>query len=207
MKRVASLTMSLMTIALLYPNCLSYPDNLSDCGMNDLSYAYYVHYSVNIDSKTPDGIPIDKGDVNVDLELIDEMSLEVKECLKKNFPTLSVTSQQRIEGECSDTEFSNSYHAAFNYGCWQVKFDPQWTISCSGHQILSQGPPMRPGEKCGGKNLDPTKECPCRYRMAVFEKTFVITPDAQLFKDGLVRSITSCKNPWGNKLLAECASP
>jgi len=193
---------------LFTPNCISYPDNLIDCGMNELSYMYYVDYDVNIDARTPDGIPVDTAGRIYDLEMLDEMALEVKECIKKNFPSLSVTKEVREAGACSEVDFRDSYWNTWNYGCWQVKFDPDWTVGCSGNQVLSQGPPVPAGTQCGGKkDMITTRECPCRYRMAVFGKTFVITPDARLFKDGLVRAITSCKNPWGHPLLSECASP
>lgn len=191
------------------PNCITYPDNLSDCGMFDLSYAYYVDYSVNIDAYTPNGIPVDTAGIGTyDLAMIDEMALEVKECIKKNFPSLSVSKEVRQSAACSSVDFSDEYWSAWDYGCWQVKFDPYWEVGCSGNQVLSQGPPVPPGTQCGGKkDMITTKACPCRYRMAVFEKTFVITPDARLFKDGLVRAVTSCKNPWGHELLSECARP
>jgi len=189
-------------------NCITYPDNLSDCGMYDLSYAYYTDYDVNIDHYTPNGIPVDVGNVYADFKVIDDKALEVKACIKKNFPDLRVSKEVRLLGECSSVDFKSSYWNAWNYGCWQVKYDPDWSIGCSGNQVLSQGPPMPPGTQCGGKkDMITTKDCPCRYRMAVFEKTFVITPDARLFKDGLIRAITSCKNPWGHPLLSECASP
>lgn len=195
--------------SLFMSNCLSYPENLSDCGMNRLDDIYYTDYDVSIDSRTPNGIPVDKAGMMYDLKRIDTITLEVKECLKKNFLNLTFSQEVREKANCSgSSNFESQYWQAFKYGCWQVKIDPNWSVGCSGNQILSQGPPVPPGTQCGGKkDMITTRDCPCRYRMAVDGKTFVITPDARLFKDGLVRAITSCTNPWGHKLLSECASP
>lgn len=195
-------------MSLCVSGCISYPDKLTDCGMYELSSMYSVEYDVNIDAHTPDGIPVDTAGRTYDLEMIDEMALEVKECIKKNFPSFSVSKEVRLAASCSNVNFADEYRNTWNYGCWRVKFDPNWSIGCSGNQILSQGPPMPPGKQCGGKkDVITTKECPCRYRAAVYDKTFIITPDAKLFKDVLVRAVTSCKNPWGHPLLSECASP
>lgn len=50
-------------------------------------------------------------------------------------------------------------------------------------------------------------ECPCHYRVAITGKTLIVPPDARLLKDGMVRVITGCTNPWAHPLLSECARP
>ena len=210
MKLFNSLFLVNLCVSLCHvPSCLiNHGPKLDDCGMNELSYMYYVDYDINIDSRTPAGIPVDKAGMMYDLSRIDDMASEVKNCLHKNFPDFKISKEVRESANCSKLEFKDEYWAAWNYGCWQVKIDPDWSIGCSGNQILSQGPPVPPGTRCGGKkDMITTKDCPCRYRVAVDGKTFVITPDARLFKDGLIKAVTSCKNPWGHKLLSECANP
>jgi len=183
--------------------------SMKDCGLNRISNMSLDDYDVKVNTKTPAGIPVDTGGINYDLAYIDDMTYEVKDCLAKNFPDFTISDEVFKASYCRSKDFSSSYHAAWNFGCWQVKIDNNWVKSCDGkQQLLSEISPTMPGQSCGGKpNVIPTKECPCRFRVGIIGKTIVVPPDARLFKDGLVRAITGCENPWGHSLLAECAKP
>jgi hypothetical protein len=190
---------------------------MSDCGLYNKDYLYNLDYEVNIDSKTPEGIPVDSGGIYYDLTHIDEMSNDVRDCLIRNFPDLILPEEVLNKTYCTQLkgdkkgDFSKSYNAAWGYsfGCWQVKIDNNWVLSCDGkQQLLSAIAPTPIGKPCGGKeDMITSKECPCRYRVAIMGKTIVVPPDARLFKDGLIRVITGCNNPWAHPLLSECASP
>jgi hypothetical protein len=169
------------------------------------------HYrgSIEVDARTALGIPVDTGGAKHDLSRIDAMVLEVKACLKKNFPDAWIPQDVRFKASCHGQDFSDAYRKAFEYGCWQVKIDNNWVASCDGtQQLLSAKAPTMPGQTCGSKvGLYATEQCPCRYRVAQSGKTIVIPPDARLFKDGLVRIVTGCQNPWAHPLLTECVQP
>lgn len=183
--------------------------SFEDCKMHKAPNMVTHHYDeVDPDAKTPAGIPVDTGGKPHDLAMIDTMVFEVKQCLESNFPTFHIPSEVRDKTYCKTTNFKQSFDAAFNFGCWQIKIDNNWVKSCDGtQQLLSAQSPTIPGQPCGGKPIIPTRECPCRYRVAITGKTLVVPPNARLLKDGLVRVITGCTNPWSHPLLSECARP
>ena len=193
-------------------SCRKNEDYMSDCGLYNKDYLYNLDYEVDINTKTPEGIPVDTGGKSYDLSHLDKMSNDVKKCLIDNFPDLVLPQEVLDKTYCtSGGDFSKSYNAAWGsgFGCWQVKIDNNWVYSCDGEQqLLSAIAPTPVGEVCGGKeDMITTKECPCRYRVAIVGKTILVPPDARLFKDGLIRVITGCDNPWAHPLLSECASP
>lgn len=204
--RTIQAAIAFLVLALGQTSCGS---SMRDCGMHKIPNMDTHHYDVDVDSRTPAGIPVDTGGVKRDLSHIDAMALEVKACLAESFPGLRLTDEVLDATYCPDKDFSSSYNAAFKYGCWQVKIDNKWVKSCDGkQQLLEATPPMMPGQTCGGKpGTGSTEECPCHYRVAVTGKTLIVPPDARLFKDGLVRAITGCQNPWAHPLLAKCARP
>jgi len=201
-------------LLLLFCACLALAGcraSMKDCGVYSASNMDTHHYrgSIEVDTRTPLGIPVDTGGVEHDLNRIDTMVLEVKQCLSKNFPDFWISKEVRNKALCHAQDFSASYQAAFSYGCWQVKIDNNWVKSCDGaQQLLSAKSPTLPTQTCGSKvGLYGTEECPCRYRVAQTGKTIVVPPDARLFKDGFVRIITGCQNPWAHPLLTECVQP
>ena len=189
-----------MLLALV--GCTPAPD-LGDCGMHRLDDQYFVDYNIAIDNHTAGGIPVDSGGYKEPLTRIDGIAEDVSDCLRETFPDDKLPPEVVRDAMCSALEFDvESLDAR---GCWQVKIDPEWIMSCSGHQVLSQGPPGNENKQCGGKAAVATRDCPCRYRVAVQGRTFVATPDLDLLADGLVRATTSCKNPWGHPALSRCA--
>jgi len=185
--------------------------SMEDCKLFKSPNMETHHYKgdIEIDAHTPMGIPVDTGGVRRDLSYLDEMAMDVQACLTKNFPGYVIPKEVLDKTYCRTTNFTSTCRSAYDFGCWQIKIDNDWVPSCDGtQQLLSAKAPTLPTQSCGGKpDLVITKECPCRYRVAIDGKTLVVPPDARLLKDGLVRIITGCDNPWAHPLLSECATP
>jgi hypothetical protein len=198
----------LLCVCLLVIGCRA---SMKDCGVFTAPNmdTHYYRGSIEVDARTPLGIPVDTGGVKHDLNRIDAMAMEVKACLAKNFPERWISKEIRTKAFCHAQDFSAAFKAAFEFGCWQVKIDNGWVASCDGtQQLLSAKTPTLPSQTCGSKvGLYGTEECPCRYRVAQTGKTLIVPPDARLFKDGLVRIATGCQNPWAHPLLTECVRP
>jgi len=197
----------LLLVALSIVSCRT---TMEDCDLFKVPNMETHHYKsdIEIDAHTPMGIPVDTGGVSRDLSYLDTMAMEVKACLDKNFPDHVIPQEVLDKTYCKTTNFTATCKTAYDFGCWQVKIDNNWKLSCWGtDQMLSATTGAPTGWTCGGKNMVITEECPCHYRVAVDGKTIVVTPDARLFKDGLVRTITGCENPWAHPLLSECAKP
>lgn len=87
-----------------------------------------------------------------------------------------------------------------------MKVVSDWVPSCDHTQQLL--PTIAGPEGCVVKGLNPTEECPCRYRVGIAcPNVLVVTPSMYLYKDVLVRFVTSCADPWASPELHKCVSP
>ncbi|MBN1585434.1 hypothetical protein JW899_03645 [Candidatus Uhrbacteria bacterium] len=180
-------------------------------GCMDNPCAYIENRGSNFDvvptGKTPDGIAVDDNLVGFSQEglgeIIDRQASEVEECLERNFGSgLDFPFIVTANGDC--TEEVGTGLASFREEI-AVEISGDFSISHDGTQKLL---PLKAEDSvCLAKGLDP-KKGQCRYRVSVQNCTeIIIPPSGYLFKDGLIRVITGCANPWGHPLLAECAAP
>ena len=89
---------------------------------------------------------------------------------------------------------------------FMVKIPKDWALSCDGSQQVLSSPAPESG--CRTKGLDPTKECPCRWRALIqWPNVIVATPSLYLYKDALSRFVSGSRDPWGDPKLVACVQP
>ncbi|MEK7625100.1 MAG: hypothetical protein AAB467_01985 [Patescibacteria group bacterium] len=164
-------------------------------------YNFYNQFSYRVTPTqwTTDGIAIDPTGQEAPPERIDELTHEVETCLADAFGNPPhLPDDVRRDADCLVETFTLPYDRV----CLTVKIPDDWTLSCSGDQVL---PRVAPAELCRAKGLEPSPECPCRWRGGIQDNSvIVVTPNLFLYKDPLVRMITSCNNPWMHPSLAAC---
>lgn len=110
-------------------------------------------------------------------------------------------SPEFIDRATDDVE--NCLERSVDRSSFFLKVPSDWTYSCDGtDQVL----PFQTYDKtCKGKTA--TEACPCHFRALVQCPNIVIaTPNLLLYKDALIRFITSSTNPWESEF-ATCATP
>jgi len=184
---------------LLTSSCLSEPE----CRL--YPFKELSHYNVNPSKTTPNGIPVDPTKQTVDLELIDSLTDEVVQCLSETFPDGILPEDVRQQAMC-DYE---SFDVSLVNSCIRIKIPDDWFYSCSNQQVLNvDADPIN----CEQKGITVTPECGCHWRQTIQQidtedYDIVVTPNLYIYKDALVRALTSCGNPWNNSSLAKCATP
>jgi len=182
---------------------------ISSCSGSDNCQPNYFYqdqttYEVNPEFTTSQGIDIDTTGQNISLELIDQLTDEVEDCLIKTFgfPPI-ITERIMQQGMC----LYETFELPINRECLTVKIPDDWILSCKGDQQVL--PALAPAEYCIEQEKGiPTSECPCRWRAGIQDNlTIVTTPSLYLYKDPLIRIVTGCNNPWGHPALAHCATP
>jgi hypothetical protein len=92
---------------------------------------------------------------------------------------------------------------------FNVLIASDWFLSCDepGWGVNQLLPVSAPEEGCEAKGMTPDPACPCDWRAGIECPNHIITtPSFYLYKDALIRFITSIEDPWvGN--LATCATP
>ena len=174
----------------------------------DMSYRWVFDYDVHPDRVTPKGIRVDDTGQDIDLELIDQLVDEVEECLYDEFgPEPVLTEDMRLWKIDVGSAWclNDSFVLPIDRSSIIVKIPDTWSLTCDkSQQILAD---RSPDEGCTAKGLTPTEECPCSWRAGFQpENVIIATPSLYLFKDPLIRLVTSCVNPWTDRL-AQCASP
>ncbi len=137
------------------------------------------NYSVNPNIWTNKGIPIDTSNQNIDLSKIDFLINELEKCMP-------------VEGSPCDQ-------------CVKIKISNQYTDSFSGMgQVLLL---QAPEQGCLNKGLIPTKEHPCRWRVAIQKDgaEIIVPPDMKMLNDGLIKSLWGIRDPWLDETIAKCA--
>lgn len=79
-------------------------------------------------------------------------------------------------------------------------------MTCDGTQqvLLDEAP----AASCEAKGLEPTPECPCRWRAAIQDQQVAVsTPDLYNVRDPIVRIVTRCMQPWSAPELVQCMKP
>lgn len=159
-------------------------------------------YSVNNIQLTPKGIQFDPSGQDISPLLIDHLTDEVEECLIKHFPNAKLSDHVYTYATCE----SKSIDIPIERSSFVVKITNDWVLSCDKSDQLLQTTADDIG--CYQKGLIPTQECPCRYRAGIkCPNILITTPSMYLYKDVLIRFVTSCQNTWSVDELSECATP
>ena len=165
-------------------------------------YNFYNQFSYKVrpTEKTAQGIAVDLTGQDVSLEQIDRLTNEVEKCLENAFGNPPhLPDDVRQKADCLVETFA----LPLKRKCLTVKIPDDWTFSCDGrYQVLPQ---EAPAERCREKGIEPTPECPCRWRAGTQnDSVIVVTPNLFLYKDPLVRLVTTCNYPWAHPSLAAC---
>jgi len=185
---------------------------ISACGPHHQSFKrcdpkfYFVdqtNYDVNPKFYTPRNIAVDTSGLDINLNMIDRLTNETEQCLMDTFgnpPTLSP--KVASNGWCQSFTFDLPVHRE----CLVVKVASDWFLSTYDYNGSKQQQlPYSNGGSCTDKGLPPGK---CYYRVGIQDNTTIaVPPSFYLYKDGLVRIITGCKNPWYSDPLANCMNP
>lgn len=166
-------------------------------------YADQTNYDVNPQFTTPKNIEVDTSGLNINLSKVDRLTDEVEQCLTDTFGNPPVLPPDVVmNGQCVGTTFDLPIHRE----CLVVKVANNWFLSTneyggSKHQQL----PYTNGGQCTNKGLPPGV---CYYRVGIQDNlTIAVPPSFYLYKDGLVRIVTGCRNPWLSDPLANCMAP
>ena len=138
--------------------------------------------------------------------MLDRVTDEVYSCLRHTF----------TNGKLSDAVISSSWCSQSKIrfvkkSCFDVEIADDWRLSCDGSQQVLKD--EAPEESCKAKDLHRDfDECPCSWRAGIQQKEdttpiIVTTPSLYLYKDPLLRYITSCDYPWSSPPLAACMTP
>ena len=159
----------------------------SDCRKNNSffcrnnNYKNITEFSVEVETTTENGIPVDTSGQEVDLDQIDELTIQLEECLDIVIPR----------------------------DCFIVKVAPNWYNSqCSGQEVFPCNTPISVclakeditiddlcllplGEEC------PPNKCRCACRATIQDNFIIVTtPDLRLYKAELARMVLGINNPW-----------
>lgn len=157
-------------------------------------------YEFNYDIITAQGIKVDTGGQDVDFDLLDKMTNEVQKCLLKTFGRNGkIPTRIQKEAYCSEIEFDPKIKKE----CLNIKIPTNWIWSNTQYnmQLLNDNAPFEGCARKGQKKEDG----PCKWRAGISDSNIiVVTPNLYLYKDPLVKLITSCMGPWENKELSNC---
>lgn len=165
-------------------------------------YESNFRYENKVEETTPGGVRVDFTGQNLNPTLIDRAAQEVEECLIAQFGNPVVIPPELMSAaSCETAQPSLPYRRE----CLAVKIPDDWTMNCSGtEQVLPYG---APDQLCRDKGLNPTPECPCRWRVGTQDDHWIVaTPNLRLLKAEMVRHFTGCNNAWIGAL-ATCSAP
>jgi hypothetical protein len=167
------------------------------------SYLSQTGYDINVSQYTSKNIAVDTSGLNINLSKIDRLTNEVEDCLKNIFGNPPILPDDIVKnGEC----VGKTFDFPIRRECLVVKVADDWFLSKyeyggTHHQQL----PWTNGGQCTNKGLPAGV---CYYRVGIQDNlTIVVPPSFYLYKDGLVRVVTGCHNPWYAESLANCMNP
>ena len=163
-----------------------------------------TNYNVTPTEFTPKNIAVDPSGLNINLSMIDRLTDEVETCLTNTFGKDGILPPDVVkDGQCIR---NNTFQLPIHRECLTVKVANDWFLSKyeyggTLHQLL----PYTNGGQCTDKGLPAGV---CYYRVGIQDNlTIVVPPSFLLYKDGLVRIVTGCYNPWYAPSLAACMNP
>jgi hypothetical protein len=175
------------------------------CTPNEcVGYGYSSQFDYDIDATeiTNGGIHVDTSNNTIDLSKIDRLTDEVELCLIEEFGNPPLIPEEVMMGSGC---LINTFDIPLPRECLTVKIPDDWVWSCDGTQQLL--PYEAPQKLCDEKGLDYNLSCPCRWRGGIQnDHVIVTTPNMVIYKDSLIRMMTSCNNPWAHTKLSNCAN-
>lgn len=185
------------TTLILYLLCSSCgPD---ECWTNSYGDTY-SHYKIDNIRVTPIlGIKVDDTGQNIDLNVIDQKTMEAEECLQKFGERLPLN----VSADAYCPNALDMMDTQLCLRCITVKIPNDWLMSCDGkEQVL---PNEAPQQGCDAKGFKRDDNCPCRWREVIQDRTILVTtPNLTMYKDLYVRYKTGCYDNWNSKELLEC---
>jgi len=157
-----------------------------------------TNYKVYSDFVTPKGTKIDTGGLFSDKAQLQSLSVKwdsridaisdcVQEVAKQN---TVITAQQQNEWGCLSNWMDTT---PIKRCCFFIKVVQPVASQCqSTWQLL---PDRAPDQFCQDKGLEPTPECPCRWRNASQDSLVIVTPPV-MYLWALVELKTRCNNLW-----------
>lgn len=179
---------------------------IETCSETQWGYGYHEfnRYSVSETNKTKEGVAYDPSGLPISPELIDRLTNEVQSCLTAAFPNGSLPPDVVSSSQCAQ----NRFQLPIQKQNFAVKIANDSVLSCDGTEELLPNPVMSGPTGCVAKGEVPNASCPCRWRAGIqCPNVIIVTPSFFLYKDALTRFITTCRNPWIDSRLAQCASP
>ena len=163
-----------------------------------------TNYNVYPTEYTAENIAVDPSGLSINLSKIDRLTNEVEKCLTDTFGANGILPPDVVkDGQCIR---NNTFDLPIHRECITVKVASDWFLSKyeyggTLHQLL----PYTNGGQCTDKGLPAGV---CYYRVGIQDNlTIVVPPSFLLYKDGLVRIVTGCYNPWYAPALAACMNP
>lgn len=205
MKKIVSLIWVILLVIILLPQS----NSVTGCAScSEMQWGYsdgeFSRYSAEGLYQTPEGTLYDPSGLPISPELIDRLTNEVDKCLTAISPTGNLPSDMQSGSRC----YQGSFQLPIAKKSFVVKIANDWVLSCDGTQQLLPDPVKAGPAGCVAKGQTPDAQCPCRWRAGIrCPNVLVVTPSFYLYKDVLIRFVTGCQNPWGNDVLAQCASP
>lgn len=165
-------------------NC---PSGEESCYNN--SFQNISNYLVNPNYLTLSGIQVDT-EYNIDLSLLDTRIKNMENCLQEVAREISpITQEQKQDWSCLKNTFNIE---PFKRECLIIKVVKPILSKCSDWQFIDV---LAPKELCEDKNVVPTEECPCRWRVAIQDENILIVPP-KLYLWDLGRIWSGCNNIW-----------
>lgn len=162
-------------------------------------------FEVKPNAKTSKGVKVDIAQgLKVDLVAMDGRLDKIESCLQ-GIPTFVLTEEQRQAWSCPMRAWKP---APLKRECLEIKVVHAVGSSC--HPEWQFIDALAPEASCTAKGLQPTPECPCRWRAGIVDEYKIVTPPA-MYLWNVTYVATACSNPWGTAALpspfAACMGP
>jgi len=163
------------------------------------NYDWGFDYKISDTVETDLGIVVDYGKNDVSLKEIDDLTIEVQDCLSQTIPDGIIENYENSYCKSGNVDIS------IDFSCLTVKVPNRWDWSCDGkEQVLLEGAPQ---EGCRQKGFEYDPNCPCRWRGGIQDsKIIIITPNLRMYKTMLIMFITGCDDIWENEKLSSCTN-
>jgi hypothetical protein len=158
-----------------------------------------TNYSINPDTITPEGIKVDSGGFNINLQEIDNVINRMETCLDE---LILKEYSLSVDAQCL-TRFIRPLPIHRN--CINIKFVEPVKSKCSEWHFLKEKAPQK---LCDAKGLEENPECPCRWRWAIQDDCNLVIPVGHsdfLYLYDIIRIHTGCNNYWADPNLSICA--
>lgn len=158
-------------------------------------------FKVKQTTTSPKGLKLDLSEVpqaKIDLNQLDQRVSKMIACMDEELT--KVNHRPPREWACARSEVEPF---KWHWDCPTIKVVPAVTSKCSTEEML---PVLADPALCRAKGVEPTPECPCRWRTLVQDNGFVVITPPRMYLWELARVITGCDNLWVSPM-ARCLTP